>query len=299
MCKPTTKTTPRPFELAFSLKACSLVDGSLPPLSSTLGTIFLIVVGLFGVEFVFQRIFEQFSQSHAFLEDETHQRILARHIGVDISSCMVCFLLGWKAWNLIRPVFQAASKPLPAGTNDTRILAFQAEGFRLALFFTAYQVKNLYDTILWNDGPEFVFHHVFSMITAWGAMYPGLCHPYTVYYFGLSELSTAVLCLLSNFDDQHGVPGMGEAFPVLKVIIGAVFVTLFIILRCIIWPYVSLYFIRDVRQTLETGKISPATRRWLRFYMISLGGLSVLQVAWLGQIFIIGKEELQKLGFIN
>jgi hypothetical protein len=36
----------------------------------------------------------------------------------------------------------------------------------------------------------------------------------------------------------------------------------------------------------------------MRFFLVSLGGLSVLQVAWLGQILAVAREELSKAGVL-
>jgi hypothetical protein len=36
----------------------------------------------------------------------------------------------------------------------------------------------------------------------------------------------------------------------------------------------------------------------MKFFLVSLSGLSVLQIAWLGQIFVQGKQELVKAGFL-
>jgi TLC domain len=182
-----------------------------------------------------------------------------------------------------------------------RLFSYHPEAFRVSVFFVGYQVKNTCDTIIWNDGPEFIFHHIFSIFTAIGAMYPGTGHMYTIFFFGLSEISTAILCLLANFDDIHGVPGLGNAFPVVKAILGIIFAIHFIVFRCLLWPVFAYYFVRDVRTAMEYESIDVRCQQrhsWLRFFLISLSGISILQVAWLGQIFIQGKQEFEKMGFL-
>jgi TLC domain len=115
----------------------------------------------------------------------------------------------------------------------------------------------------------------------------------------MCEVSTGVLCVLANFDDEQGVPGLGQAFPMTKVVIGAVFVVLFILCRCVLWPTFSYYFCRDVLLALKGNDTRTSTRRgWLKFFLVSLTGLSILQVAWLGQIFVIAGEELTKVGLL-
>jgi hypothetical protein len=135
--------------------------------------------------------------------------------------------------------------------------------------------------------------------TAYGAMTPGFGHFYTLFFFGLSELSTAVLCILANFDDVHGVVGMGDHFPLAKVVCGALFVVLFILFRCIIWPIYAYYFVTDVQTALKSEEPRAVARRgWMKFFLFTLLGLTILQIAWLGQIFVLGKAELAKAGFL-
>lgn len=234
---------------------------------------------------------------HPLLENETHRQILARHLFVDTLSCIIVAGMGWASRHV--SLYPVLAGTIPVAGYEQRLFTYSPSGFRLALFFFFFQVKNLVDTILWGDGPVFIFHHIFSLITAWGAMTPGCGHMYAIFFFGLSEISTAILCILANFDDEHGVPGLGEALPLIKVTLGAAFVFFFVLCRCVIWPITSWYFCRDILQALS-GKDPRAVYRrgWMKFFLVSLSGLSVLQVAWLGQIFVQGKQELEKAGFL-
>ena len=40
-------------------------------------------------------------------------------------------------------------------------------------------------------------------------------HFYSSFFFGISEVSTAILCALVLFDEQRGIPGLGKAYPIL------------------------------------------------------------------------------------
>jgi hypothetical protein len=269
-----------------------------PPLQSCLLTGIVFVSFLTLSEQFGRYVIYQNQHYHVLLEDERNRQILARHIFVDTMSCTICAILGYMSrYESFYPIMKGT---IPLAAYDQRLFTYMPNGFRLTLFFFWYQVKNLVDTILWNDGPEYIFHHVFSLITAYGAMNPGCGHVYTLFFFGLSEISTAVLCLLANFDDHHGVVGLGDAFPITKIICGAIFVVLFILCRCILWPIHSYYFCNDILHAIRNTNDPRATSRrsWMIFFLISLSGLSVLQIAWLGQIFMIGKEELQKSGFV-
>lgn len=104
---------------------------------------------------------------------------------------------------------------------------------------------------------------------------------------------------MANFDDEHGVVGLGDAFPMIKVIVGAVFVTLFILCRTIMWPIATYYFMRDANLALKgSGPRLDACKNWMKLFMFCCTGLSILQVLWLGQIFIIAKKEFQALGLL-
>ena len=48
---------------------------------------------------------------------------------------------------------------------EGRMFTYQPEAQRIALFFVAYQLKNTYDTIAWNDGIIFIIHHILTLFT--------------------------------------------------------------------------------------------------------------------------------------
>jgi hypothetical protein len=135
--------------------------------------------------------------------------------------------------------------------------------------------------------------------TGWGALIPGTAHYYAPFYFGVSEISTAVLCLLANFDDAHGVKGLADAFPMAKVVVGGLFAVCFIVCRVFMWSAVSYYYCRDAWYALKSDDARLEGRKtYLRFTFVSLGLLSLLQIVWLGEIVRVGKEELANAGLI-
>lgn len=218
-------------------------------------------------------------------------------------SCLIVAWLGWSSRHISIDMVTAAvggkSSAMAPGGYEQRLFTYHPASFRIALFFFVFQLKNLFDTIMWNDGPEYVFHHVLSLLVSWGAMYPGCAHFYGVFFLGLSEISTAVLCVLANFDDEHGVVGLGEAFPKAKMAVGVAFVCLFIICRTIMWPVASYYFVRDSMCALKAKSARTEARKgWIKLFVVCLSGLSVLQVAWLFQIFIIAKREIETMSLM-
>lgn len=94
--------------------------------------------------------------------------------------------------------------------------------------------------------------------------------------------------------------GLGDAFPIAKVVIGVVFVVLFIAVRCLLWPVMAYYFVRDIRHALQLtdDPRAMARRGWMRFFLVSLSGITVLQVAWLGEIIHLAQIELAKVGLL-
>lgn len=297
MCRgPTSRGPPR---LLSSLESFDSKDGSPPHFASFCLTGAAVIGMLCASEQLFRQIFLRCTDWLPVLENETNRAILARHVGVDSFSCFLIAYLGWKNYDICAGVLRdvLTGKGMPKAAHDKRLYTYEPAGFRISLVFFFYQVKNLYDTILWNDGPEYIFHHVFSLLTAWGAMYPSSGHFYSIFFFGLCEVSTAILCLLANFDDEHGVPGLGDALPVAKLVLGGLFIVSFIVCRCILWPIFSYYFCRDVLQALK-NKDDPrlqGRRGWLKFFLVSLSGLSLLQVAWLGEILRVAHTEVSQI----
>jgi len=264
---------------------------------STLMTTAVIVAVLVGTEMSVRSFFEQFQDAHPLLLVETNRFILARHIGVDALMCFTVAFMGFKSRAIMKDMIDAGLRrrpnTMPEAGYETRMFTYHPEAQRILLFFFAYQVKNLYDSWAWEDGAIFIAHHIMAMSAAWGGMHPGVSHFYAGFFMGTSEVSTGVLCLLANFDDEFGVKGLGEAFPVLRAALAGTFTVLFIIFRCIIWPFVAYHFLRDTRSALK-GKSEKAEGRrvWMRVIAYTCAGLSVLQVLWLWEIIEIGQKEL-------
>jgi hypothetical protein len=312
----------------------------------------LVVGFLLMVEMTLRQVFTYYKDFHPIFENETNRNILARHVGVDAFSCFVVAYLGWKARHLMHDIIDA-STGVRSGKGDDkshgkglgssyegRMFTYQPEAARICLFFFAYQVKNTYDTIVWNDGPEFIAHHILTLGTCWTPMVVGGAHgklaficglrqhvltqekpffqdlirncssfsffpsclfsAYVPFYFGVSEISTAVLCLLANFDDIHGVPGLADAFPMVKVVLGGLFAVLFVICRVFMWSTVSYFYCRDAWNALKNGSDPrlKGRKNWFRYTFVSLSLLSLLQIIWLAEIARVGKEELEKVGLL-
>lgn len=101
--------------------------------------------------------------------DVTNRNILSRHIGVDAFSCFAVAYLGWKARHVVQDMVDAALRRRENAMPEAyegRIFTYHPEGQRITVFFVAYQLKNTFDTIVWNDGMIFVIHHFLTLFTA-------------------------------------------------------------------------------------------------------------------------------------
>lgn len=278
-------------------------DGGLPNNKSQFFTVTGLVLLLVAIELSMRQLFNFIKDMHPILEDEISRNILARHIGVDSFGCFIVAFLGLKARYVLKDVIDATigGKPnaMPA-SYEGRMFTYLPEGQRVCLFFLAYQLKNTYDSIVWNDGMIFLIHHVLTLFTIWGGI-QGNAHFYALYFFGISEISTGVLCLLANFDDEFGVVGLADAFPLVKAALGGIFALMFVIFRVLGWSTMSYYFCRDVWNALKGSNSRlelPGHRIWFRFTLFSNAILSSLQIIWLAEIVRIGKEELKNMGLI-
>ncbi|GAX22576.1 hypothetical protein FisN_14Hu204 [Fistulifera solaris] len=230
---------------------------------------------------------------HVLFQTAKHRQIVARYVGVD---ALCCIIMVWAGVSAIRSPSSPYGKKWHPDEYSQRLYAYYPTHYRVALFFTYYQIKDLMDSILWNDKPELIFHHILSLLSAYGCWSTETGLYYAPFFFGYSELSTIALCCLVNFDLELGIPGLADAFPRLKLIVGVLFVLLFLLCRCLAWPYVSYYFCRDVQQALRRTDDPQLKHRkfWLYFFLVALSGLSLLQVLWLGQIVVTAQKEFLK-----
>jgi len=284
----------------FSVEDFSGHNG-IPSTKSQCFTAGAIILFLVSVEMSLRQFFFSIKAYHPILEDDIGRKVLARHVGVDAVSCFVVAYLGWTGRHVVQDLIDATiggKKNAMPVAYEGRMFTYQPVAQRIALFFVAYQIKNTYDTIVWNDGIIFILHHVLTLFTTWGAL-QGNAHFYVLFYFGVSEISTGVLCLLANFDDEHGVVGLGDAFPMSKVVVGGLFAVLFVVCRVFMWSTVSYYYCRDAWNVLSGSHPRMHQHKtWFRFTFMSLSLLSVLQVIWLAEIGKVGYEELQKVGLV-
>lgn len=249
-------------------------DNSLP----FAGCIFAAACGVeFGVRNALYAL--HLATRHPCVEQTKHRVILARH-SMDACCLWLIAVLGWQLW--AGAGFVTPGSALDPGTAVGRLYHY-LPGFQgLAAIMLGYQAKNMIDTIIHNDGPEFIVHHFVVLFVAVCALEPGVGFPhlYGIFYFGLSEGSTAILCLLANFDTEgQGVEMLGDHFPLTKLVLGGTFAVGFIAIRCLAWPYLAYFFFSDCLAVLASGEAHSPTVVWA--FVGCLGTLTAMQMYWL------------------
>ena len=145
------------------------------------------------------------------------------------------------------------------------------------------------------DGIIFLLHHFATASLAMFGLHP-FAHLYGAFFFGISELSTAVLCLLALFGDESqpnvGCPALTQLYPNTKKVLGGLFAVLFIVFRVMIWPYLSYHFWCDCLQLLsQEDRIHSAGVVYV--FLGSNIFLTALQILWLSEIVAAIKKELK------
>ena len=128
--------------------------------------------------------------------------------------------------------------------SAARVYLYSGRSQRLCVMQLAFQAKNFIDTLAHGDGMVFALHHVATGTLAYLALVPYL-HLYAPFFFGISEICTLFVAILVNFDETQGIKEMADRFPMAMNITGAIFATLFILFRVVVWPVIGLHFWRD------------------------------------------------------
>jgi len=209
--------------------------------------------------------------------------VIGRHT-MNIIAMIIFSVLGFEVMESFggyRSFSQYIDKAGHVATVNTRLYSYAAAAQRLILWQLAFETKNFCDSYIHNDGIVFLAHHSMTAILAVFGLHPFL-HLYSSFFFGISEISTALICALACFDEKQGVPPLARAYPTAMKVIGVSFAVTFIIFRIILWPYVSYVFWLDMVEVIRNGTIH-SMGVGITFLVANIG-LSLLQVVWLGEI---------------
>jgi len=280
--------------------------GARPSRLTTFNTTAILTLILVLLEQLFVLIADYSKGLHPILDDEGNRHKFARHIGVNTIGLLYVTYLAYASRHLLLSsifiigddgINFASLYKLDPNRSFSRIYSHVPQSHYILTCFLAYQIKNTYDSWVWNDGILLMIHHALALCATWAGLYPGVAQIYGVFFMGVSEMSTVSLCLLATFDDDLGLTGMAEAFPTAKLVIGAVFVVTFIIFRILLWPIFTYHILNDTKLVLErdSEKLSFSSKVAIFAIVRSCQALTFMQVLFLGQIFWMGYLEISKM----
>lgn len=129
-------------------------------------------------------------------------------------------------------------------------------------------------------------HHAAAAIVCYLCLDGYTLGPYSVFYLGLSEVSSIFLVLIDFTKYFQPIPGTAMAR--VSDIAGPAFVVCFIIYRVLLWWPNTFGLLRDVRYVSSTGRseqLRPG-RTWVLYLLLVINiPLGFLQLYWLTIIF--------------
>jgi hypothetical protein len=218
-----------------------------------------------------------------YLQVQKSRNCLARSI-VDVAVMTTFSVLGF----VILESFDGWQGFAADGSLST-MYQFNSYAQMICIIQAVYEFKSIVDSVRFNDGFLFIAHHLTAGLLASLALYP-YCHKYSSFFLGISEISTAALCVLVNFDDERGIKGLKDAFPTLTMVFAGIFAVLFIVCRIILWPIVSYFFWKDSLRLLTEG--NPHSKGVVLVFLVCNAGLTLLQFVWLGELITTAKDML-------
>lgn len=173
-----------------------------------------------------------------------------------------------------------------ADSIKDRVYGYQEGACVLSQFNCAFQVYDLisslmYETLLKNR--DRVGHHVVAMILAFWAYHDSLFLYYSIFFFGVSEISSVFLTFVDFFKDFPTLrnPKINPKLAQLNELSRIMFAALFLSIRVVYWPYVSMQFWGDSIDALVTKTSGyPVFQFEIVMTMLANIGLTLLQFYW-------------------
>ena len=256
---------------------------STPSASTVAASSVVLFAALWLFELCARRILDRSFAEHPLLKAPQYRQILARH-AMDTVGLAYIGYMGMSMWRELK--YEEI-----ATTAHGRVYVYLPRFAWTCVCMLAFQVKNLLDTLTYHDGPEFIAHHVVCILVAVGALHGQFLHLYGIFFFGISEVSTALVSLLACFDEQHGIAELGDHFPTCKMAVGSAFAIAFIAIRAVIWPYLAYHVTIDCMAVIAEG--SAHSEGIVYAFLTGLAGLTVLQFYWLAEILRRAPAELR------
>lgn len=246
----------------------------------------VVFVSLFILESAFYHIFS-LGSSGEILGPQRNRVILGRRC-TEALSMGVAAVVGFQLQNELG---WGEAFTEGAGTDAlARTGRYHGGATRLAALQLAYQCFNVVTSLRDSDGALFVAHHIVAGSLCFFVL-DSFCCIYSPFFFGVTEVSTTVLCLLASFDDALGIPALSARFPSAKILLGGLFAALFVWCRIYAWSFMSAAFWQDMLTLIAdpstAGKVFHGLvpqSAFIVYFLACNAGLSVLQVFWLGEI---------------
>ena len=254
----------------------------------------IVFVSMFLIERGFRLALSAAFSNHTVLREKRARHILARMayttlalVYISYMGYSMCLDLQWAPPD--KRTYAYIPYVLPP-TAHGRVYSYLPKFAWTCVAMGAFQTKNLLDSIIFGDGPEFIMHHLVCIFVAYGALSGQFLHLYGIFFFGLSEASTALVSVLACFDEKLGVPELGDEHPLLKITCGISFAVSFIAIRIVVWPYLAYCLTLDCLQVLKEGSSHSEVIVWS--FLACLLALTLLQFFWLAEIVRQARIEI-------
>jgi len=200
----------------------------------------------------------------------------------------LCALIGFNAWHVSKRVH----KKLPS-TAEGRLVGYLPEAELLAAINFTFQSWDFLVSLFIPEHATWIMlsHHVMASTVAWCSIRYQYLHYYSIFFLGLTEVSSIFLVFLDL--SKYYPPRTGGIFDIVVTICGPSFVFTFIYYRVILWWPESFRLLKDVVEVIRSGraeKLRPGAS-WVLFVFLSLNfPLGLLQLYWVSII----AEEVNK-----
>lgn len=164
-----------------------------------------------------------------------------------------------------------------SGTPLQRLYGHSQSAEELCVVVTAYELFNLISVLLLPEyrTAAFVGHHGTTLLLGVLSFHPW-CYYYILFFFGVSAASSVPLCLGELFNSA-GLTGLAAATRPL-------FALLFLGIRSVYWPLLSLRFWRDAAWAMRDREKRVHSVGAFAILLTANIGLTGLQWLWTGQI---------------
>lgn len=161
---------------------------------------------------------------------------------------------------------------MKASAFEERLFTYHPSAHQCSLLFCSYQVINFIGSCIHREEWIHLIHHFVSVIMAWICMHPGNGHCYVI-ASSATEIPAFISSVYISFD--HGgmigyVPGLGQAFPRVRMVLLFLTGASFIFCRIFFWFFVAYHYLNDISRAMKCeSKLCQSWRPYFPAYKIS------------------------------